>query len=278
MQIFEAAISAQKITHTDVRIFEADQQQAISKIQYDDQAIDAIKTVIKRILVSYGINPSVAFTDEAFKKMYLEEVLRMVRIYHPSLSADAFGLAIELNIIDHWAKKVELYGSNISVNFLMEVLKVYKLNKGKSVAACEKVLPDTNPEKPMPTKMEVREMLLDDARKIVNGDENAVLRLPSIYYNLLVEAGELQETDENLKIWMYHGNQTLRSLRNMADKKVHSPQNLKELDTARRMAADVNAKTYAQDFAVRWWIGNVMDTRILNEHRQKLVEAERNGK
>ena len=261
LQIFEAAIRAQKITHTDLRIYMADQQQPISQIQSDDDAIEAIKNVIRRILVSYGINPSQAFSDEGFKKMYLGEVLRMVRIYHPSLSAQGFELAIELNIIDHWAKKVELYGSNISVNFLMEVLKVYKNHKGKSVAACEKIMEASQQEKPASADPdELRDMLYAEASQILSG--SGQLSLPTIYYRYLVDTGELQETDENLDRWMQAGKQLAASLKSVAEKKANAPLDLKQLGTARQMLRSTSAKDLAMESAVMEWVHNIYSKMI----------------
>lgn len=247
LQIFEQAVVAGKITRMQVAIYIADKHQ--QPILQSECVTDEVKDVIKRFFVMYGIDPGKQFSDESFKNLFVNEVVKLLENYFPTISKKAFELAIELNMVNYFnhKEKPEVYGDRLTVNFLAEILNAWCINKGKVVMSLEKLLPEKKDEVDMlKVKQELRELMEEDFMNI----KTMPLRLPELYYNLLVEEGEIIETDEFIKALRVKAIKQIDRMKNMKEMKLNGVLSIGELSNTRRLFTGTTRKSVMMEIAV----------------------------
>lgn len=233
-EIFKKAIHEGLITKTEYEIYLADKE---TPIVNETNPELQLKEVLHQFFLLYGIDPGKQFADQNFKELFLAQVIKMIERYFPTISKHSIVLAIELNLINYFnlVKKPEVYGDRLTANFLMEILNAYKYHKGKIVQKCEKIIPK---EEPVPdieaTKADLIEMMHEDFAKLRAGNMNA-LRFPTFYYDILVEQGEIVETEEYLQRLLNYGKDVVKSIKNVARMRQSAPLSIKELGYARNI-------------------------------------------
>lgn len=247
LQIFENAAAAGKITKMQIEIYVADKLHP--PILKSETKTDDVKQVLKRFFVMYGIDPGKQFSDDTFKNLFVNEVVKLLENYFPTISKKAFELAIELNLVNYFnlKEKPEVYGDRLTVNFLSEILNVWRHNKGKVVMMLEKLLPEKNNEIDLvKVKQDLRQLMEEDFLNI----KTMPLRLPESYYKLLVQDGEIIETDEFIKDLRAKAIKQIDRMKNMKLMKVNGVRNITELAHTRRMFSGTTRRSIMMEIAV----------------------------
>lgn len=220
--------------------------------------------ILRRFFTLYGINPGIQFGDNAFKEEFISEVTKVITTYYPALSREAMELAIELNLTNHFGleKKPDVYGDRITATFLTDVLSIYRSKKGMIIQKLERMLPaEENPPNIETTNRYIEEMLEEDYQ---DGLKTGVfnLRMPALYYDLLIRKGLIIETDDMVKNYGRRAREIFNQMKGIAKRKEAAPLDLKQLDITRTfLKKPVDISRIAKSEAVTDYLTNLKEAK-----------------
>lgn len=164
----------------------------------DAQARVMLKGSVLKLLALYNSQVIEQFATPEEQTIFISTLLDYIKKYHQQITPSSFLLAFEYNIAGKW-EKIPKY-AKISTDFISSVLSCYESYRGKIIVDVRGLLEPKNESliNPENAKDHLMQMIEEDRISLKN-NPNFELRMPDIYYSYLIEAGNLEETDESVK-------------------------------------------------------------------------------